>query len=274
MKKMIFSVITELEEKLPYYIGGVGVEYEQEDINRVHGHPKFQWIQTRTGRGEVCLNGKKIVLGPSQGMLLFPNEPHSYHAVDPNWEVDWIIFHGKDIENFIKNTIGASSSEVYYISSPAKISTKLEELYYLALKGTKTSAKCSGITYSILLDIMELTSKTKKASLDDRLKKIEPVISYIQENYTTHITLTQLASLVAMTPQHLCTVFKKCTGLTIFEFINRTKISTAKELLNSNPHMLIKEVSLLSGFSDESYFCSLFRRYEKISPVEFRNIHS
>ncbi|MBR5535451.1 MAG: helix-turn-helix domain-containing protein [Clostridia bacterium] len=59
----------------------------------------------------------------------------------------------------------------------------------------------------------------------------------------------------------------------MFEFINRTKISAAKELMNSQPNLLIKEISYLSGFNDESYFCSVFRRYEKISPLEFRNIH-
>lgn len=273
MKKMIFPVITELEERLPFYVSGVGIEYEQEDINRIHGHPKYQWIQTRTGRGELFINDKRFVIGPSQGMLLFPNEAHSYHAIDPEWDVDWIIFRGTEIENFIKNVIQATHSDVYFISSPAKISTKLEELYYSAFKRPNTVSKCSTITYNILLDIMELTSKSKKASLDDNLKKIEPVIRFISENYKSPITLPELASLVQMTPQHLCTVFKKCTGLTIFEFINRTKISAAKELLGSNTNMLIKEVALLSGFSDESYFCALFRRYEKISPAEFRNIH-
>ncbi|MBR5535450.1 MAG: AraC family ligand binding domain-containing protein [Clostridia bacterium] len=200
MKKMIFPVITGLEDKLPYYTNGVGIEYEQEDINRPNGHPEYQWIQTRSGSGELFLNGKRHILTPSQGMLLFPNEPHSYHTVDQNWDVDWIIFHGKGVESFIKNTLGATESNVYYISSPAKISTKLEELYYTALKGPRTASKCSRITYDILLDIMELTSKSEKSALDDKLKRIEPVINFIIENYKSPITLHQLSHLVQMTP--------------------------------------------------------------------------
>jgi AraC-like DNA-binding protein len=37
--------------------------------------------------------------------------------------------------------------------------------------------------------------------------------------------------------------------------------------------MQIKEVSILSGFEDVNYFCSTFKKLEKITPGEFRRVY-
>ena len=36
---------------------------------------------------------------------------------------------------------------------------------------------------------------------------------------------------------------------------------------------MVKTVAEMSGFNDESYFCVVFKRQEKMSPLEFRRLH-
>ena len=45
MRKINFPIITEKEEKLPYYVAGVGYDHEQNHIIKPNGHMQYQWIQ-------------------------------------------------------------------------------------------------------------------------------------------------------------------------------------------------------------------------------------
>lgn len=274
MQGMTFPVIAGIEESLPYFTAGIGIDYVQEDVDRPRGHGRYQWIQCRKGRGELFLNGSRYIVSEGQGMLLFPNEPHIYHSVEGDWKVDWVIFNGRGIGDFFINTMGVKESGVYGVSAPARLVGRIEELYFTALRGPSAVNSCSAMVFEILLDIMVLASKNEGSSIDDKFKKLEPVISYINENFSRPLSLAELADIAGITPQYLCSSFKRFTSRTVFEYINLTRIRRAKELLMGDKSLSVKEAALLSGFSDESYFCAMFRRYEKMSPLMFRNTHS
>lgn len=267
-------MITPIEQQLPFYFKGVGIDFEQEPINRPNGHKSYQWIQCRSGKGELTVNGTTYTISEGQGMLLFPHEPHSYHALTPSWRVDWVILKGTSSESFIKNILGIETSTVYYIASPHIISTKMENLYESALKGAGSAYNCSSIVYNILLYIKALASLSESASFDDNYAHLLPVIRYINKNFSKPLTLTELAEIINVTPQHLCYKFKKVTSMTIFEYIRLVRIRFAKEQLSSNRQLSVKEIAHLAGFNDESYFSSTFKKTEGITPIEFRNINT
>ncbi|MNR56240.1 HTH-type transcriptional activator Btr [compost metagenome] len=82
-----------------------------------------------------------------------------------------------------------------------------------------------------------------------------------------------MAEIIGVTPQHLCTVFKKTTNVRIFQYINSVRVKKSKELLLHNPNMQIKEVAHLAGFEDANYFCTVFKNLEQLSPNQFRKLH-
>lgn len=269
MNKMCFPVITSFDLKLPYYFTGVGCEYLQEDIVRPNGHPSFQWIQCRSGKGEVYLGDKRYIIGEGQGLFLFPDEPHSYHATDGEWLVDWIIFRGTQLPAFVMNVLGLHKSTVLYIKNPHIIMNKLADIYTCTISDSPTAnLSCSALVYEILTDILSLASDNQSGG--KLIKKINPVIGYIDKHYTQQIELAELADIANVTPQHLCNIFKKCTSYTPFEYIIMKRIQKSKELLLGRRDMQIREIAETVGFNDTSYFCAVFRRIEKISPGEFR----
>lgn len=269
INKMCFPVITAFDLKLPYYFTGVGCEYLQEDIVRPNGHPSFQWIQCRSGKGEVYIGGKRYIVGEGQGLFLFPDEPHSYHAIDGDWLVDWIIFRGSEVSSFVLNVLGLRKSAVRYIKNPHIIMNKLSQIYACSVSDSPTAnVSCSVLVYEILADILALTSDRQASDIP--LKKINPVIAYIDKHYTGQIALADLADIAEVTPQHLCSIFKKCTSYTPFEYIIMKRIQKSKELLLGRRDMQIQEIAAAVGFNDTSYFCAVFRKIERISPGEFR----
>lgn len=279
MKRMFFSVTDEYRERLEYGFAGVGCRYEQEHVKRPGGrretewiYPYYQWIMCRRGEGELLLRGRKYPVGEGQGMLLFPNEPHEYYTRTDSWEVDWVVFSGTGIGGFVSRVLGAKCSGVYSVASPFKISELIEKLYETAtLGGPMKYAAASGIVYEILLEIYIGTSRSQGASLSARAERLRPVFAYIDEHYREPVPLGVLSSKIGVTPQHLSIIFKSLTGVTVTEYINGVRVGRSKELLLSNREMRVKEVAAACGFSDVSYFCAVFRRFEGVTPMQFRD---
>ncbi|MNO01034.1 HTH-type transcriptional activator Btr [compost metagenome] len=78
-----------------------------------------------------------------------------------------------------------------------------------------------------------------------------------------------MAEVTGITPQHLCTVFKKTTNIRIFQYINSVRIKKSKELLLHHSQMQVKEIAYLAGFEDANYFCSVFKKHEQLTPNQF-----
>ncbi len=274
MKRMIFPVISEFDLKLPYCIEGVGCTYEQEYINRPNGYPHYQWIQCRSGKGELILHNNAYTISENQGMLFFPNEPHEYYALSNSWTVDWVIFQGKHIDDFFMNTAEINKSGIYFVSNPHMISSKIAKAYEILQSDNPTkSVESSRIAYDILMDILKFSSLKYDSSIVSQYSKLKPLLDFLDQNYDKNLTLTQLAQVVSLTPQYLCTSFKKITTHTISEYINLIRIKKSKELLLQSKDIQIKELARIVGYNDVSYFCSIFRKLEQMSPIEFKKLH-
>jgi AraC family transcriptional regulator, arabinose operon regulatory protein len=272
MKRYI-SVITESDRELPYYLVDAGHQWNQEHIVRPNGY-LYQWIQCVQGEGELITGGKTCRLKEGSGMLLFKGEPHEYYAISSTWITDWIVFDGRQVGPFLQQTAGIPGSCALYVSRPDILLTRVQQLLDIghsdaALKSLKSSA----VIYSLLTDIMQHTSVHPNNSPANLNYKLNPLFQYIDHNYGKQLTLEAMAGIAGMTPQHLCTVFKKTTNIRIFQYINSVRIQKSKELLLQHPRMQVKEIALLSGFEDANYFCSVFKKQEQISPNQFRKIH-
>ena len=273
MKKMIFPMITDFDMELPYYIVGVGCSYEQEHISRPNGFPYYQWVQCRHGWGELKIGNQIYTVSENQGMLLFPEVPHEYYASDGSWEVDWVIFGGRDMEEFMVNTAKKKASGVYFIKKPHLVSEKILQFYESeSIGGPSNNIANSRRAYEILMDLIEYVSDKTDNSISQKYNKLKPVLHYIENNYDKPLALTELSQIIDITPQHLCHSFKKITTHTVTEYINLTRIRKSKELIIQKQNLQMKEIAGLVGFQDVSYFCKTFRKLVDLSPVEFRNL--
>ena len=114
----------------------------------------------------------------------------------------------------------------------------------------------------------------KLKQLERQIQPLTPVFTYIDDHYAEAITLKDLSELLGVTPQHLCTLFRKIMNTRIFEFINLVRIKKSKEYLLSQPSLAIRDVAHLNGFEDVSYFCYIFKRIEKTTPGDFRKLYT
>lgn len=92
---------------------------------------------------------------------------------------------------------------------------------------------------------------------------------YIQERFQERITLDQASRAVNASTRHFCKVFKKATGITFTDYLARTRVEKAKQLLQ-NPHLRVSEIAFETGFESISQFNRSFKRIIGKSPTQYR----
>lgn len=92
---------------------------------------------------------------------------------------------------------------------------------------------------------------------------------FIHAHLAEPMTLEVVAKAVNVSPFHFCKVFKRATGLTFTDFVNRARVEKAKRML-MRPAARITEVAYDVGFQSLSHFNRSFRRIASESPTEYR----
>lgn len=91
----------------------------------------------------------------------------------------------------------------------------------------------------------------------------------IEKHYTSLKRPMEYAELLYITPNHLNALCKEHLGITAGEVIRNRILLEAKRML-VNQNMNISEISYTLNFNDNSYFTKFFKKYEGITPEEFR----
>lgn len=101
-------------------------------------------------------------------------------------------------------------------------------------------------------------------------KEILQAQEYIEANYHDKITVDMLADQFAMSRRSFERRFKKATGNSIVEYMQRVKIEAAKRSFETS-RKNINEVMFDVGYTDTKAFRTIFKRITGLTPVEYRN---
>ena len=115
--------------------------------------------------------------------------------------------------------------------------------------------------------------------LDNYLACIEPtrqptrvvqeVCRYILEHLADDLSRDDLAGIVFISPDYLSHVFREQTGQSLTYYIIEQRVRRAKELLLSSEHT-IRDIAIMSGFQNISYFAKQFKRSTGKTPQSYR----
>ena len=114
------------------------------------------------------------------------------------------------------------------------------------------------------------TKKMRKIKLDGVYsKQIVRAIEYIIRHLHSHISLEETADSLKISGAHLSRLFKKETGITFSDYVNKLKIEESTSLLLYTEYSDI-EISNMLGFSSQSYFIKIFKKYTGTTPKKYK----
>ena len=119
-------------------------------------------------------------------------------------------------------------------------------------------------THSLFYLLMRNTESC--IDIDNGNRVIEQAVAYIKENFASDITLSSLAKMFSVSPEHFSRLFKKETGLGFSKYLNSLRLQYAEQLLRSAEGQNITQVAEICGFEDSNYFSKKFKEVYGISP--------
>ncbi len=114
------------------------------------------------------------------------------------------------------------------------------------------------------------TNKMRKLKLSGVYsKQIVHTIDHIMRHLHERILLDDTAKLLKISPAYLSRLFKKETGMAFGDYVNKLKIEEAASLLLYTEYT-DTEISALLGFSSQSYFIKVFRKFIGTTPKKYK----
>ncbi len=98
------------------------------------------------------------------------------------------------------------------------------------------------------------------------------MLNYIESHYPENVTVEAIAEAACLSPGYAGRIFKDQLGLSMMDYVLKVRIEKSKKLLE-NPHYQIQAIAEKVGYEDAGYFTKVFRKFEGITPTQYRKFH-
>lgn len=220
-------------------------------------------------------------IGPGDVLVLVPGEEHFGHLpCEPGVSFYWIHFlcpNGSDLRHEREPEGGPDPSLTLPLRfRPAdgkRVEILFHQLQHLANSAIRYPQAPHFALTSLLLELAEQAFTAEEAGT---AAESEPLVAEISEWIRVHatqpITVASIAERYGYNRDYLTRVFKRTFGMSLQEYIQSQKLNLAKAMLTGS-NRTVKQIAREIGMADEKYFVRLFRKYERLTPTEYRNAY-
>lgn len=256
----------------------------------VHWHQEFEFLVLTEGKVLFTIEDREYVMNPGDIVFINSNYLHmaknicggvcSFYAIDFSYHVL-----NEDIHSiFSKKFIRPILNDKYVFPEFMPVSEDEDKCWqkdirnYLHEIGECPEHELEPFELMIrsrILAIWDILDKNcvraqKDNDIENRYsERLEPVISYIKENYAYEITLGELAAILPMSEGQFSRVFKQTMKLSPIQYLMRYRILQSCKLLQDTEKKIGK-IANLSGFNNISYFNRVFLNTIGCTPKEYR----
>ncbi len=201
-----------------------------------------------------------------------------------NYENAREIFNDRLLLPLKKNRSGARSSRLklellrdVLLEAFYEIRGLLPEEEWQKLKVDKRiyeAASIDAISESVNLILDDLIKAADSADANAIREKDDRLLSYVNTHFTDpNINILQLAEMHGMSTSYFSKSFKRVAGVGLLDYIHSLRIQRAKILLETTDKS-INAVAAEVGYTNSLTMIRAFKRYEGITPSEYKKIAS
>lgn len=257
------------------------LQRHSKSLHLPHRHSFYHLVLFTDGAGEHTVDFDRFPVKPFQIYFMIPEQVHSWHFTK---EPDGYIINFSDIlfRSFLLNSNylerfpffnGVSEDSVCIL--PEAVHGKVVEIFEEILLQTGMPGKTDlDMVRVLLLQLFLIVEKTcraggKKAVPEQKQLLLKNFRSLIDQYYRSLKLPKEYADLLYVTPNHLNALCQDLLDKTAGELIRNRVLLEAKRLL-TNASMTVAEIGYDLNFSDNSYFTRFFKKYEGVTPEDFR----
>lgn len=232
------------------------LELKQKNVNMYNSKRNFNALSFRL-KANAILKTKSDIYNMKENYVSFVPSRLDYSRIAKIDELIVIHFevincNARDIEFF-----ETKKPEVFQ-----KLFTSILECWNYKEVGYKY--KCSAIFNEILALCYSENYKSKPT-----VSKIKKSVDYLLEHYKDFdLSIKEIAEKSFMSEVYFRKLFKAEYGVSPQKYIIHLRIQYAKELISTGYYSL-KEIALLSGYTDYKYFSTEFKKQVGVSPSDY-----
>lgn len=251
-----------------------------------HAHDAWEcfWIYGKPLRFEVA--GQALMTVPHEALLLIPPDcvhmqvenTNAVNAISmlvitlpgnefPNGCLSDAIGNGVRDEVRLSAEAGASWSHLLG-EPPGTAMTRAVAALGRGEASTQFGAALVRLVLSALgAAVSSMANEPAGSRAEGRVLKAQAILR--ARFYDHGLSLERVAKEVGLSPAHLAAQFKKTTGRPLWQTLIGIRLDRAKALLQGGRYS-VKEIAALTGWSNQLYFSSAFRRRMGVSPIVWR----
>lgn len=250
----------------------------------LHWHDEFEINLILKGRGMFRCNDRSFEVSEGDIVIILPNKLHSISYIENEvMAYDTIVFNrsllcGNSDDRCYTECLSDIFAEDASITLP--ISTQNKD-YTLMKEAASTIMNCakenSGMAdlllkseltrlFWLIIKNCEMHSSRSPYISD---KNIKAALEYINKNYSSDLTIKELAENVHLSESYFMGKFKEITGMSVMEYVSAARIRAACRLL-INSGCTAAEAAFEVGFRNLSNFNRQFKKAAGCSPREYR----
>ena len=253
---------------------------------RWHFHEEFELHLITSTFGKVFVGDYIGNFQPGQLVMTGPHLPHNWISTEYPDEGEKVAIRDKVLQfnpqplhkaaelipelrqvlPFLERA--ANGIEFYGISSDVealmdriKVSSGLKRMALF----TELLAMLSQHQNYRLLSSVQMQSRDNQKRLD----QISEIVDYVTENFASPFSMAEVAEKFGMSESRFSRYFRKATGNTFTDFVNRIRINKASQLLLET-EQYISTICYNVGFNNVANFNRRFMEVRGMTPSEFR----
>lgn len=262
-------------DALPLQMETIGINPEQEPIQRPRGYPCYHWLLTLEGEGELRAEGRSFKLPERSGILLPPGRRHFYSAKSTLWKTSYVTFTGTLADGLVSELIGALPGKIQWDGDDNAITEQVDSMLRLAESGADVSGWQSSAELYRFLTLLRTNGRSNHLpSLNQRLERVQDLLQWLEKEYANpDLGLAAMAERLGIGERQLNERFRQSFGQTAYAYLIQLRLRKAKEWLPSRPDWSVRRIGEAVGFRDPSHFVATFRQKEGLTPEQYRRLH-
>jgi len=249
-----------------------------------HRHDFFEVLFLQKGSGYHVIDGNKYEIKPPGVFFMSPGQAHK---LELSQDIEGYIFIFTS-DFYLLNRINQNSLiefpffyTIHQDNPPLQINKEsdvrfLETLFKQGIAEIDQPGDHIPDMMRSILDLILTTCAARYPVNENLLNKgkgqilVKKFFHLIEENNQKNLSLSDYASLIGVTANHLTQTVKVLTGKTSLQIIKAKQLLEIKRLL-VHTNLNVSEIANQLNFEDQSYFSKFFKRETGLTPLQYRS---
>lgn len=254
----------------------------QGDYNSNHWHNALEIIYIISGELDVSIRNKLFKITCNDFILINSKTVHSTKCITENCALviqipyEYMKKYLSDIDMIIFNLPFNSNNEQDNFDI-LKLQNILKNMYITIKKNSNDSKlKFNLLLFELLYELYSnfkiSIPKNNYIKQSKNFSSLEPVLAYIQENYSSPISIEEISKIAGFQSKYFCRFFKKNMGLTFLEYLCELRLSYIyRDLTTTN--IPLYELLEIHGFTNYKLFRRTFKNRFNCTPSDIRRLN-